>query len=83
MEVKPGYKQTELGVISEEWWVSRLDSLGSGGIPAINAGPFGSSLMKDTYVPSGYKVYGQEQGTRGDYLSLRRLFYFTRKISRT
>ena len=68
MEVKPGYKPTEVGVIPEEWDVNRLDTLGSGFAPAIKAGPFGSSLTKDTYVPSGYKVYGQEQVIRGDYL---------------
>lgn len=27
----------------------------------IKAGPFGSSLKKEYYVPSGYKIYGQEQ----------------------
>jgi type I restriction enzyme, S subunit len=68
MEVRPGYKLTEVGVIPEEWGVHRLDSLGAGTTPPIKAGPFGSSLTKDTYVPSGYKVYGQEQVIRGDFL---------------
>lgn len=27
----------------------------------LKAGPFGSALKKECYVPSGYKVYGQEQ----------------------
>jgi len=67
-KVKPGYKQTEVGVIPEAWEVCRLDSLGAGAAPAIKAGPFGSSLTKDTYIRSGYKVYGQEQVIRGDYL---------------
>jgi len=66
--VQAGYKRTEVGVIPEEWEVCRLDSLGAGQIPPIKAGPFGSSLTKDTYVPTGYKVYGQEQVIRGDYL---------------
>jgi type I restriction enzyme S subunit len=68
MEVKLGYKQTEVGVIPEDWEVCRLDSLGSGLVPPIKAGPFGSSLTKDTYIPTGFKVYGQEQVIRGDYL---------------
>lgn len=68
MELRPGYKQTEVGVIPEDWEVCRLDSLGAGTVPPIKAGPFGSSLTKDTYVPTGYKVYGQEQVIRGDYL---------------
>src|SRR3990172_2607056 len=68
MEVRKGYKQTEAGVIPEDWETSRLDYLGSGKIPPIKAGPFGSSLTKDMYVPNGYKIYGQEQVIRGDYL---------------
>ncbi len=33
---------------------------------SIKAGPFGSSLKKEFYVQSGYKIYGQEQVIRGD-----------------
>lgn len=67
-KVKPGYKLTEVGVIPEDWDVSTLDSLGRSGKPSIKAGPFGSSLTKNIYVKYGYKVYGQEQVIRGDYL---------------
>ncbi|HQP89262.1 MAG TPA: restriction endonuclease subunit S, partial [Thermoanaerobaculia bacterium] len=56
------------GIIPEDWAVCRLDSLGIGQTPPIKAGPFGSALTKDTYVPTGYKVYGQEQVIRGDHL---------------
>lgn len=68
MELTPGYKQTEVGVIPEDWEIAQLDMLGTGSVPPIKAGPFGSSLTKDTYVSCGYKVYGQEQVIRGDYL---------------
>jgi len=68
MEVRHSYKKTELGVIPEEWEIRRLHDLGSSSIPAIKAGPFGSSLTKDSYVPAGFKIYGQEQVIRGDYL---------------
>ena len=33
---------------------------------SIKAGPFGSSLKKDCYVKSGYKIYGQEQVIKDD-----------------
>ena len=33
----------------------------------IKAGPFGSSLKKDTYSSSGIRVYGQEQVIAGDF----------------
>ena len=68
MEVNPGYKQTEVGVIPWEWDDPRLDSLGDGRTPPIKAGPFGSSLTKDQYVPEGYKIYGQEQVIARDHL---------------
>lgn len=68
MEVRPGYKQTEVGVIPKDWEAAVLDTLGKRRRPAIKAGPFGSSLTKNTYVAEGYKVYGQEQVIRGDHL---------------
>lgn len=33
---------------------------------ALKAGPFGSSLKKEFYVESGYKIYGQEQVIKND-----------------
>lgn len=66
-EVKPGYKQTEVGVIPEEWELVCLKDLGTSFKPSIKAGPFGSALTKATYVSEGYKVYGQEQVIRGDH----------------
>ncbi len=33
---------------------------------SIKAGPFGSSLKKEFYVPFGYKIYGQEQVIKDD-----------------
>jgi type I restriction enzyme, S subunit len=62
------YKQTEIGIVPEDWEITVLENLGAGTLPSIKAGPFGSSLTKDTYVSEGYKVYGQEQVIRGDYL---------------
>lgn len=62
-----GFKRTEVGVLPETWQSEELQHLGSGSFPAVKAGPFGSSLTKATYVPFGYKVYGQEQVIRGDH----------------
>lgn len=66
-KISVGYKQTEVGVIPDDWDVKSLETLGNGIVPPIKAGPFGSSLTKDIYVAKGYKVYGQEQVIRGDY----------------
>jgi len=37
-----------------------------GDVAEVKAGPFGSSLTKASYSPTGYKVYGQEQVLRND-----------------
>jgi len=44
MEVKPGYKQTEVGVIPEEWEVKSVRELAQ-----IKTGPFGTLLKASEY----------------------------------
>jgi type I restriction enzyme S subunit len=43
------------------WEVKELGELALPEKNSIKAGPFGSSLKKEFYVDSGYKIYGQEQ----------------------
>lgn len=58
------YKQCPFGWIPKEWTLGRLiDYLDSN--VGIKPGPFGSSITKDTYTPSGFRVYGQEQVIAG------------------
>ncbi len=49
-----------------EWQNVSIMQLIEEGKHAIKAGPFGSALKKECYVPSGYKIYGQEQVIAGD-----------------
>ena len=48
------------------WKTESIVSLVKQGKHSLKAGPFGSALKKDCYVPSGYKVYGQEQVIAGN-----------------
>lgn len=51
-----------IGEIPEGWEVKRMKFI----INEMISGPFGSSLKKDDYTNSGYKIYGQEQVIKGD-----------------
>ena len=60
------FKRSEIGEVPEDWAIARMEELSQPGRPAVKAGPFGSSLKKSFYVPSGYRVYGQEQVLAGN-----------------
>lgn len=48
------------------WVTTGFEQIADGSPHSLKAGPFGSALKKEFYVPSGYKIYGQEQVIRGD-----------------
>ena len=66
------YKEPEapvdtVGLMYPFGWVTTGFEQIADGLPhSLKAGPFGSALKKEFYVPSGYKIYGQEQVIRGD-----------------
>ena len=51
VQVPKGYKQTEVGVIPEDWPVKKLSELAS-----FRTGPFGSALHKSDYITNGVPV---------------------------
>ena len=51
MGLKPGYKQTEVGVIPEEWEVARIADVAD-----VKTGPFGSALHERDYVHDGTPI---------------------------
>ena len=59
-------EETSVMPIYDAWASSAVVDCGLPFSPAIKAGPFGSSLTKDSYSATGYKVYGQEQVIRED-----------------
>ena len=69
-------KEAFVGNLTRQWRIANsfgnvwkevnIDCLLQNDKSALKAGPFGSSLKKDCYVPNGYKIYGQEQVISGN-----------------
>lgn len=51
------------------WEIKNIKEISAPGKNAIKAGPFGSSLKKEFYTKTGYKIYGQEQVIKDDLKS--------------
>ncbi|MBB5607983.1 MULTISPECIES: restriction endonuclease subunit S [unclassified Janthinobacterium] len=63
--LREGYKQTEVGVIPEDWESGTIKSLAASVSNAIVGGPFGSDLVSRDYVDDGVPVIrGQNMGRR-------------------
>src|ERR1700694_4271692 len=56
MEIKPGYKLTEVGPIPEDWERTTVSGIASRVRNAIVGGPFGSDLVSTDYVKDGVPV---------------------------
>ncbi len=61
-----GPDTANLPELPEGWVWTNFEQLAEASPNALKAGPFGSALKKEYYVPNGYKVYGQEQVISGD-----------------
>ncbi|MCW4655796.1 restriction endonuclease subunit S [Bacillus sp. AS_5] len=61
------FKKTDVGEIPFGWEVVGIIDIAENEKNAVKPGPFGSSLKKEFYVKSGYKVYGQEQVIANDF----------------
>jgi type I restriction enzyme, S subunit len=57
---KSKYKQTEVGLIPEDWFIFTTIEAAKNSEAGIKIGPFGSALKKELLVKQGFKVYGQE-----------------------
>ena len=58
MELREGYKHTEVPIIPEDWEEINLDGLVKNN--GLIRGPFGGSLKKEIFVESGIKIYEQK-----------------------
>jgi type I restriction enzyme S subunit len=65
MGLKLGYKQTEVGMVPEDWEVTTVSGIAAPIRNAIVGGPFGSDLVSADYVDDGIPVIrGQNMGSR-------------------
>ena len=65
MDVKPGYKQTDVGMIPKNWESMTVRDIASPVRNAIVGGPFGSDLVSNDYVGDGVPVVrGQNMGSK-------------------
>lgn len=64
-EMKAGYKQTDIGIIPEDWDVMPLYQLCDQNNGLVR-GPFGGALKKEFFSNSGYKVYTQQNAIYQD-----------------
>ena len=77
-QLRPGFKQTDVGVIPEEWEQTRIRGIASAARNAIVGGPFGSDLVSRDYVDEGVPVVrGQNMG--GQWVSGKFVFVSTAK----
>lgn len=67
--------------MNSPWNYQRLDGLGGKKRPVLKAGPFGSAVTKDSYVETGFKVYGQQEVVSGDINAER--YYISPKAYQT
>jgi len=67
-QLPKGYKQTEVGVIPEEWKSPTVRGLASSARNAIVGGPFGSDLVSRDYVEHGVPVI-RGQNMNGQWVS--------------
>jgi len=68
MEIREGYKKTEVGVIPNDWESYLTENIIEKNAKSIKIGPFGSQLKKEVLSLSGpFKVYGQENVYKNDF----------------
>ncbi len=57
LTIKEGYKQTDVGIIPEDWRTAPLEYVC---VPAgLIRGPFGGALKKECFVEKGWKILGE------------------------
>jgi len=79
-QVPEGYKQTEVGVIPEDWDVVNFDSLKDPKDKwGITGGPFGSNLKASDYTETGVRVIQLQNIGDGEFVDDSKVYTSTKK----
>src|SRR3989304_630645 len=82
MELKKGYKQTDIGVIPTEWEVEKLESVTPKNAKfGIVDGPFGSNLKTIHYRKSGIPIITSGYVTEGRFEAIEYLYVDQEKFN--
>jgi type I restriction enzyme S subunit len=82
MELKPGYKQTEVGVIPEDWTVDTVASVTPRNTRnGIVDGPFGSNLKTIHYRKTGIPIITSGYVTEGCFSAVSYLYVDQQKFA--
>lgn len=78
-ENRPGYKETKVGWIPEEWKCTTLDGVKSSDKWSITGGPFGSNLKVSDYTDQGVRVIQLQDIGDGYFCDSSRIYTSTEK----
>ncbi|WP_232826276.1 restriction endonuclease subunit S [Cyanothece sp. BG0011] len=74
-EIKQGYKQTEIGLIPEDWEVKRLGDIADKNKNySFTGGPFGSNLKSSDYTSNGIRIIQLQNIGDGEFKNEYELF---------
>jgi type I restriction enzyme S subunit len=70
MEIKQGYKQTDIGVIPEDWEICSFSDTANKNVNwSITGGPFGSNLKASDYTTDGVQIIQLQNIGDGEFLN--------------
>lgn len=80
--VKQGYKQTEIGVIPEDWEVKKFEHFADKKVKwSITGGPFGSDLKKSDYTTDGIQIIQLQNIGDGIFINNDKVFSSVEKAN--
>lgn len=80
MELKPGYKQTEVGIFPEDWEINTFESYADRDVKwSLTGGPFGSNLKASEYTKEGVRIIQLQNIGDGKFYNDYKIFTSNKK----